>query len=384
MERLIEDFLAKRKEDGLLRELKTSLMRSGGKIEFSKRLLTDFSSNDYLGLSGHPLLVEASKNAAERYGVSSCGSRLLSGNLSLHEELEEKTAKFKNKEAAIVFNSGYQANVGIISALYNPGDCIFADRLIHASLLDGSLLSGAKLFRFLHNDCNHLESLLKKERGKFKNCLIVTESLFSMDGDKAPLTELVALKNKYTAWLYIDEAHATGIYGSDGAGLVQANRLESEVDLIMGTFSKGLGSFGAYLAASKRIITYLINTCRSFIYSTSLPPTVIAANLASLELVRKEPQRRIKLLENAQYLRQKLADKGWKIKGESQIIPLIVGDNHRAVSYSKALQNQGYWVLPIRPPTVPNGQARLRFSLTYDHPKEILNKLYDDLQEIKI
>ena len=384
MEELIGKFLKERKEQGLLRELKIISSRSQGKIKFKGRTFFDFSSNDYLGLSDHPYLIEESKKATQKFGVSSSSSRLLSGNLDLHRQLEENTAKFKHKEAAIVFNSGYQANLGIISSLYKQGDCIFADRLIHASLIDGILLSGAKNFRFQHNDTSHLESLLKKERKKFKNCLIITESIFSMDGDKAPLEELVSLKKKYNAQLFVDEAHATGIFGRNGAGLVEELDLEKEVDLIMGTFSKALGGFGAYLATSKKIVNYLVNTCRSFIYSTALPPGVIAANLASIKLLKDEPVRRIQLLENAAYFRKKLQDQGFIIKGESQIVPLIIGENTPALKCAKSLQGKGYWVLAIRPPTVPVGQARLRFSLNFYQQREILDSLINELKKIKI
>ncbi|MDD2752442.1 MAG: 8-amino-7-oxononanoate synthase [Candidatus Omnitrophica bacterium] len=383
MEKLIREFLKARKGQGLLRELKSISSRGQGRIKFSGKSYFDFSSNDYLGLSDHPYLIEQSKKAIEKFGVSSSSSRLLSGTLDLHRQLEENMAKFKKKQAAIVFNSGYQANLGIISSLCKQGDCIFADRLIHASLIDGILLSGAKFFRFQHNDANHLEALLKKERNKFKNCLIITESIFSMDGDKAPLKEFVSLKEKYQVQLFVDEAHATGIFGKNGAGLVEELGLEKQVDLIMGTFSKALGGFGGYLAASKKIVDYLVNTCRSFIYSTALPPGVIAANLASLELIKKEPQRRIQLLENAAYLHRELLNQGFVIKGESQIVPLIIGDNLRAVECAKNLQAKSFWVLAIRPPTVPIGQARLRFSLNFYQQKKILDKLIHELKKIK-
>ena len=298
----------------------------------------------------------------------------MSGDLKIHHELEEKTARFKGKESVLIFNTGYQANVGIISALYRSTDAVFCDRLSHASILDGISLSGARLFRFQHNDINHLESLLKKSAGKFENRLIVTESIFSMDGDKAPLKELVELKEKFGCKIMADEAHATGIFGANGSGLVAEENLTDRVDLIMGTFSKALGSFGAYIACSKKIKDYLINTCRSFIYSTALPPCVIAANIAALEIVAKEPFRRETLLENAAYFRSRL-----KSKGQSQIVPLIVGDAETAVSLSDSLRQKGYYCLAIRPPTVPEGQSRLRFSLTYHHSKEVLDGLCSSL-----
>jgi len=380
----IEEFLKERQEQGLLRKLKPASLRLGGKIYFGNKEYVDLSSNDYLGLSTHPELKKAAIEATAKFGVASCASRLLSGDSELFHELEGAVAGFKGKEAALVFNSGYQANVGIISALFTRGDCIFSDRLNHASIIDGILLSQARIFRFQHNDPGHLEALLKKERAKFKNALIISESIFSMDGDRAPLKELVGLREKYNCQIMVDEAHATGVFGENGSGLVEEERLSARIDLIMGTFSKALAGFGAYLATSQSIVDYLLNTCRSFIYSTALPPAVIAGNLASLKLIKDEPYRRKTLLSLAKMLRDKLKEKGFCSQGASQIIPLILGDNLRAVEFAKKIQEQGYWALPVRPPTVPVGQARLRLSLSYDHNPETLNKLIDVISAIRI
>lgn len=378
MER-IEEFLKRKKQNNLLRVLKPATFRGQG-LRFSEgKEFIDLSSNDYLGFSTHPKLKEASKEVVEKIGVGSSASRLLSGDLDIYHHLEEKTAQFKGKERALIFNSGYQANIGIISAFYSRGDVIFSDKLNHASIIDGIVLSRAKFFRFSHLGLNHLEQLLKKQRHKFKEALIITESVFSMDGDKPALGELVSLKEKYNCKLMVDEAHATGIFGKSGAGVVEEEGVVNEIDLIMGTFSKALGSFGGYVACSKRLVDYLINTARSFIYSTALPPSVIAANLASLELVKEEPKRRKDLINNADYFRKRLKDLGFKIKGSSQIVPLIVTDSQKVIKISEELQKKGYWVLPIRPPTVPVGESRLRFSLTLNHSKEILEKLIKDL-----
>ncbi|MHC4762741.1 MAG: aminotransferase class I/II-fold pyridoxal phosphate-dependent enzyme, partial [Planctomycetota bacterium] len=232
------------------------------------------------------------------------------------------------------------------------------------------------------NDPNHLESLLKKQAAKFKNRLIVTETIFSMDGDRPPLKELILLKEKFGCEIMVDEAHATGIFGKNGSGVVNELGMVDKVDFIMGTFSKALGSFGAYIATSKKSIDYLVNTSRSFIYSTALPPSVIAANIAALTLLKKEPFRRETLLENAAYFRSLLARKGLQIKGSSQIVPLIVGASDTALRLSSLLQETGYWSLPIRPPTVQPGQARLRFSLTYHHSKELLHDLAEKTGEL--
>ncbi len=380
----IIDFLNKRKEAGLLRTLKPALSYRQGRFYRAKTEYIDFSSNDYLGLRDHPRMKEESKKAIDEFGTSSSASRLLSGDLKLHHDLEDRIAGFKNKEAALVFNSGYQANIGIISALYSKQDCIFSDRLNHASIIDGIVLSGAQFFRFQHNDPQHLEYLLRNNRSNFKNSLVVSESIFSMDGDRAPLGKLVQLKEKYACRLMVDEAHATGIFGENGSGVIEEEGLEKEVDLVMGTFGKALGGFGAYLAASKKIVDYLINTSRSFIYSTALPPAVIASNITGLDLIKEEPARRKKILSLSGYFRGSLREKGFRVKGDSQIVPLILEDTQKAVSFAECLQEKGYWVLPIRPPTVPAKEARLRFSLTFYHSKEILEKLINELCEIKI
>lgn len=378
----IENFLAQRTESGLLRVLRPAELRKGGKIYHEGAEYFDFSSNDYLGLSGHPKLKKASKKTIASLGTSSSASRLLSGDLTIHHQLEDQVAKFKGKESALVFNSGYQANVGIISCLCGRGDAVFCDKLSHASIIDGVQQSGAKLFRFRHNDLDHLNSLLNKEAHNFESCLIVTETIFSMDGDRSPLKKLVKIKNKYNCMLMVDEAHATGVFGPNGAGLVQEQGLCDQIELIMGTFSKALGSFGAYVACSKKIKEYLINSCRSFIYSTALPPAIIAANIEALNIVKAEPFRRTTLLDNADYFRKKLKENGFDVKGSSQIIPLIVGDSKKTAKLSSELQTCGYWVLPIRPPTVPQGQARLRFSLTYDHSRDVLERLVSEIVEI--
>ncbi len=380
----ITQFLKERKDEGLLRKLRPADSRAGGKIRFGNREYIDLSSNDYLGLSGHPEMINAAKHASERYGVGSSASRLLSGDLAIYHKLEERLAEFKGKERSLVMNSGYQANVGIVSALCGEGDCVFSDKLNHASIVDGIKLSGADFFRFSHNNIEHLESLLIRERNKFRNAVIITETIFSMDGDRPDLKGLVSLKNRFDCKLMVDEAHATGIFGDNGAGVVEEEGLSGDVDIVMGTFGKALGSFGAYLAASGEVIDYMINRCRSFIYSTALPPAVMACNIASLDLVKKEPDRRRGLLRSSEIFRNSLKEKGFDVRGQSQIIPVIIGDNRRAVKIAEELQGKGYWVLPIRPPTVPQNEARLRFSITYDHDPSLLRKLADDLSKIGI
>lgn len=380
----IEEFLAARKEKGLLRALNPVSKRAEAKVTIRGQDYIDFSSNDYLGLSRHPRLIEEGRLALEKYGSASSASRLLSGDLELHHILEQRTASFKNKESALIFNSGYQANLGILSSLYRRGDCIFLDRLAHASIIDGALLSGARILRFRHNDSCHLRELLKKERQRHKKALVVTETIFSMDGDRAPLKEFVRLKKEFDFQIMVDEAHATGIFGRNGSGVVEEEGLSGDIDLIMGTFSKALAGFGAYLATSRTIVDYLVNTCRSFIYSTALPPAVIASNIASLSLVVSERERRKYLLESALYLRAQLENRGLKVRGSSQIVPVIIGDNDKTQEAARILQSKGYWALPIRPPTVPEGESRLRFSLTFFHTRKILEDLLAAINEAKI
>ncbi|MDD5439541.1 MAG: 8-amino-7-oxononanoate synthase [Candidatus Omnitrophica bacterium] len=380
----IKEFLQKRSEDGLLRILQPVSYRKAGRISVRGKEFVDLSSNDYLSLSRHPKLIEAGAAALAAYGAGSSGSRLLSGDLVLHHALEEAVAHLKHKEGSLVFNSGYQANIGIISSLCGAGDAVFCDRLCHASIIDGILLSGARLFRFRHNDAGHLEELLKGKRHMFKNSLVVTETVFSMDGDIPDLKAFVDLKMRYDARLMVDEAHATGIYGPSGAGVVEAEGLSEKVDYIMGTFSKALGSFGAYLAASRRVIDYLVNKCRSFIYSTALPPAVIAASIAAIKLLKDEPYRRTDLLRSAQFLRDGLKAQGFDVRGSSPIIPLMIGANEKTVAYAASLKEKGYWVMPIRPPTVPEGESRLRLSVVFDHDRPVLEKLLNDLSNTRL
>jgi len=379
MERKIKEFLKEREKQGLLRSLNVVSSRNKGRIRIDEKEYIDLSSNDYLGLSSHPEIISKARQAAF-IGSGTAASRLMAGTTSLHHELEERVAEFKKKPAALIFNSGYQANVGIISALVGKGDTVFSDRFNHASIIDGIRLSGAKLFRFRHNDAEHLKELLEKERHNYASSLIVTETVFSMDGDTSPIKEIVDLKEKYDSMVMVDEAHATGIFGKNGTGLTEKENVTDKVDIIMGTFSKALGSFGAYAAMSGRLKKYLVNTCRSLIYSTALPPAVIVSNLAALKIVKTEPHRRVKLLENADYLRKRLIEGGFRTKGNSQIIPIMVGENAMAVAMSEFLKQKGYWVAAVRPPTVPKGEARIRLSLCFHHDREKIDKFIESVK----
>jgi len=343
----------------------------GGRVRVGGRVLLNLSSNDYLGLSQDPRLIDAAKDAAARWGVGAGASRLVVGHLALHEEVEARLVAFKGTEAAVIFSTGYMANLGAISALVGPDDTVFCDRLNHASIYDGIKLSGANLARFPHGDLDRLEALLQKT-GTGRR-LIVTDSVFSVDGDLAPLQGLVELRDRYGAMLMVDEAHATGVLGPHGAGLAKALGLTHRIDVHMGTFSKALGSLGGYVAGDLRLIEYLHNRARSFIYSTAMPPPVLGAIAAALNIVVQEPERRRYLLSEAQSFRQILTQAGFDILGsETQIIPVLVGDNAPTLSLAARLREHGLMAVALRPPTVPPGRSRVRFSLSAAHSPEDL------------
>jgi 8-amino-7-oxononanoate synthase len=353
----------------------------GGRVRVDGRVLLNLSSNDYLGLSQEPRLIAATREAAARWGVGSGASRLVVGHLALHEEVEAKLAEFKSTEAAVIFSTGYMANLGTISALVGPGDTVFCDKLNHASIYDGIKLSGASLARFPHRDLNRLEALLQKT-GTGRR-LIVTDSIFSVDGDLAPLKDLVELKDRYGAILMIDEAHATGVLGTRGAGLAAALGLTQRVEVHMGTFSKALGSFGGYVAGDQRLIDYLHNRARSFIYSTAMPPPVLGAIAAALDIVTQEPERRQYLLTEAARFRHTLTQAGFDILGsETQIVPVLVGENAHTLESAARLRERGLMAVALRPPTVPPGRSRVRFSLSAAHTPEDLAAARQTILEV--
>jgi 8-amino-7-oxononanoate synthase len=332
-------------------------------IIMNGRKLLNLASNNYLGLAGDERLIEASIRAAHEYGAGSTASRLIVGNYSLYEQVETELARWKGTEAALIFNSGYTANIGIISALVGRNDIVFSDKLNHASIIDGIILSRAEKKRYQHNDLDHLETLLKKAP-LYKRKLIVTDTVFSMDGDIAQLKGLVELKEKYGAILMVDEAHSSGVFGERGEGLVHDLGLQEQVDVQMGTFSKSLGSFGAYVTGKQWLVDYFVNKMRSFIFTTALPPAVLGSIQAAIYIVQQETVRRKQLHEYSKYFRTKLSDLGFNIGASvTQIIPVIIGSNELTVQFSERLQERGIAAVAIRPPTVPEGTARIRFSL---------------------
>lgn len=354
----------------LLRRLAIVESCDGPYITINGKRLLLMCSNDYLGIAGHPALREAASAAMDRYGFGSSASRLVSGTSALHRELEQKIARFKGTEAALAFNSGYAANTGIIPAIVGEGDVILSDSLNHASIIDGCRLSNAEIKVYRHRDFEHVEDLLKKSFFA-RRTLIVTDGVFSMDGDIAPLSELALLAEKYGALLMVDDAHATGVLGDTGRGTTEHFGLSGQVPLQMGTLGKALGSFGAFAAGGRTLIDYLVNRSRSFIFSTALPPMVCAASIAAFDIVDREPERREKLRENTERFVQGLLSLGIAVAAsETPIVPIMIGDPEKALVVGEKLMEYGIYAAAIRPPTVPKGAARIRTTITATHTAE--------------
>lgn len=366
--------LAALRTHGLYRQMRVVEGSQRSRVRLDGREALLLCANNYLGLADHPALKEAAAIGLERYGTGSGASRLVSGNMELHEMLESRIAEFKGSEAALIFNSGYAANTGVIPALAGRGDVIFSDRFNHASIVDGSLLSRARFVRYPHNDVMTLRRLLADTEPS-RQRLIVTDGVFSMDGDLARLAELVALKKEFAALLMVDDAHGTGALGDTGRGSAELFDVMTEIDIQMGTFGKALGSFGAYVAASREVVDYLINRARSFIFSTSLPPSVLAASLAALDLVDSEEgvTLREKLSDNASFFRSALQKAGFStMRSETQVIPVFVGEAGPTMEFSRQLLEAGIFVQGIRPPTVPAGSCRLRCTVMATHTRDDL------------
>ena len=363
----IEEELAGLEQQALLRRLRTVEPVGGsGVLELDGRAVDGFSSNDYLGLSRHPALREAAARAAARYGCGSGASRLVCGSLPVHRELEERLAEFKGTEAALTFSSGYAAAVGCISAVVGSGDVVILDKLAHASLIDGARLSGAHLRVFPHNHLEklaaHLDWAARRHPGA--RVLVVTESVFSMDGDRAPLAEIVRLKEAAGALLLVDEAHATGVLGRGGRGLCEWAGVSGSVDLQLGTLSKALGAAGGYVCARRLLVDLMVNRARSFVYSTAPPPPVAAAALAGLELLAGEEGAALLKRLETHCLEMEQAGFG---PVQSAIVPVAMGEAARALSAAEQLLRAGFFVPAIRYPTVPRGRARLRVTLSACH-----------------
>ncbi len=331
-----------------------------------KRVLA-LCSNNYLGLANHPALIEAATRAARDLGIGSGASRLISGSMRIHHELEERLAELKGTARALLFTSGYHANLGTIASMVGPGDAVFSDELNHASLIDGCRLSRSTVNVYAHGDVADLDRQLQTSRAPRK--LIVTDSIFSMDGDAAPLVEICDAAERHGAMVMVDEAHATGVLGEHGGGLTEHLGVKSRIAIQMGTLGKALGAFGAYVAAADDIVDHLVNRARPFIYTTALPPSIVAAAVAALDLVRTEPWRRDVVRANARRLNRGLRAVGYDVPGadDSHILPVLVGDADETMALSRNLLDHGIFAHGIRPPTVPVGTSRIRATVMATH-----------------
>jgi len=361
---------------GLRRRLRALGSASDAEVVLGGREVLLFSSNNYLGLANHPALKAAACAAIERWGCGTGASRLIAGHLELHADLETALAAFKGTEAALLFPSGYQANIGALTALVGRGDHVYSDAFNHASIIDGCRLSRASVHVYPHRDIRALEAELAATPPGGRR-LIVTDSVFSMDGDRAPLRALVALADAYHSWLMIDEAHATGALGPRGAGLAEAEGMTAAIAVHVGTLGKALGAAGAYVAGSRVLVELLVNRARSFVYTTGLAPAAVAAAGAALRLIATEPERRAALARNAAALRNGLRARGLDARGDTHVVPVMVGDNRRALALADALLDRGVLAQAIRPPTVPTGTARLRVTPMATHTPAQLARALD-------
>jgi 8-amino-7-oxononanoate synthase len=362
------------REQHLYRQVRAVANGTEPWIELDGQRLLNLSSNNYLGLATHPAVTAAASAAAERGAAGS--ARLVAGTSDLHQALEAQLARFKASESALLFNSGYAANAGIIPALVGTGDVVLSDELNHASLIDGCRLSRAERRIYRHGDVSYLAEQLSSlvRAGHQGRRLVVTDSVFSMDGDVAPLTDIAALCSRYSTMLLVDEAHSTGCLGPGGRGLVAELGLERQVTIVMSTLSKALGSFGAFVAADQLVTDYLVNHARSFIFSTALPASLVAASLAALHVLECEPWRTQRLQDNAEFFRQQLQSLGFStLSSTTQIVPVVVGDAGKTLAMAAGLRAEGIFAVAIRPPTVPEASARIRASLMATHtPADVL------------
>ncbi|MBM4078677.1 MAG: 8-amino-7-oxononanoate synthase [Planctomycetes bacterium] len=377
--KFISDELAELRESGLYRELRTVDGPQGAHVRLAGREVLCFASNDYLGLANHPKVVEAARRAMDTYGWGAGASRLVCGNMRLHQELEERIARFEGTEAALVFPSGYMANVGAVTALIGVGDLVLGDKLNHASIVDGCRLSGAKFRTYGHGDVKKLHRLMAR-RPHYRRAMAVTDTVFSMDGDLAPLPEITALCRAHDAMLMVDEAHATGVFGETGRGLVEHFGLKEQVDVTMGTLSKAVGSVGGFIAGSQDLVDYLRNKARTFMFTTALPPAACAAAIVGLDLIEQQPELRAALWRNVQRLTEGLNALGLvRGEGRSPIIPVVLGEPKTATAFSTFLLNDGVLAPAIRPPAVPPGTSRLRLTVSAAHSAQDIHRLLDAL-----
>lgn len=368
--------------EGLYRRRKTLESPQAAEVLVEGRRLVNFCSNDYLGLASHPAVVDALKRGASEFGVGAGAAHLICGHGSPHQALEEELAAFVCRERALLFSTGYMANLGVISALVGRGDIVFEDRLNHASLLDGARLSGARLKRYRHLDTRQLQAELSGT--ELDHGLIASDGVFSMDGDLARVAELAMLAKQHAAWLMIDDAHGVGVLGEGGRGLLELTGQDQEsVPILVGTLGKALGTFGAFVAGSQDLIEYLIQRARTYIYTTALPPSIAEATRSSLFLLQEESWRRVRLAERIEQFRRGARQLNLQLMDSmSPIQPLVLSDNRAVMAASSQLRASGFWVGAIRPPTVPEGTARLRITLTAQHSADQVDRLLDALSSL--
>lgn len=380
----IKAFLSERKKQSLYRSLKVSQSAQQPVMVIDGKECLNFCSNDYLGLANHPKIVKAFKSAADKYGVGSGASHLINGHSQAHQKLEEALADFTGRNKALLFSNGYMANMGVINAVLDRGDLLFQDRLNHASLIDAGLLSNAKMKRYKHNDIPHLNALYAKAPDD-ANSMIVTDGVFSMDGDEAPIKQLADIANKQNAWLMVDDAHGFGVLGDKGAGLLEQQQLsQHEVPILMATLGKSCGTAGAFVAGSEDLIEYLKQTARTFIYTTAMPSSIAAATLASLKIIEEETWRRAHLVDLITRFKAGAAQLGIQLMpSDTAIQPMLINNTEKALEISKKLEAHNILVMAIRPPTVPEGTARLRFTFSASHSFEQIDLLLEALNTVR-
>jgi 8-amino-7-oxononanoate synthase len=381
----LQEHLDALESQGLRRSLRRVDRRSGALIHVGENSYVDFASNDYLGLASDDRIAAAATDALRTNGTGSAAARSISGNHAVHEELERRIASFKGTEAALLFTSGYAANLGAIPALVKKGDAVYTDKLNHASLIDGCRLSRAEVRIFPHRDLAALRRMLAMDTG-FRRKMIVVDSVFSMDGDLFPLDELVEVARQSGAWTYVDDAHATGVLGDLGTGSIEHFGVEGKIDVVMGTLGKALGTSGAFIAGSKTLVQFLLNRARSFVFTTAPPPAMAAATIEAINIAQHEPWRREKLKANAERLRcalgSLLPDHCFETSSSPHILPVVVGSSTRVVEIGAELQSRGLMVGVVRPPSVPPGTSRLRITSSALHTEEHVDALANHLIQI--
>jgi len=377
--KLIKAFLKEKQQSHLYRKARISQSPQQPHMQINGENILTFCSNDYLGLANHPEVLKAFKQAADKYGVGSGAAHLINGHSIEHQKLEEELAEFTGRDRALLFSTGYMANLGVVNALMERGDMIFADRLNHASLIDAGLLSNAKMKRYAHNDINALLKLYSNNAAS--NTMILSDGVFSMDGDIAPVKQLAEIAKQQRAWLMIDDAHGFGTLGATGAGLLEQESItQQDAPILMATLGKAIGTAGAFIAGSHELIEYLIQTVRTYTYTTAMPPAIAAATRASLKVVQHESERREKLNQHIQQFKKGTSELGIELMpSDTAIQPIVIGSTEKAMGISTQLQKDGILVTAIRPPTVPEGTARLRVTFSAEHTEEDIVILLDAL-----